>query len=82
MPTWHMAWTRGGPERRPMRPNSWALVIERGLVPETLVGAKTELDTSREMDLNVHGEALPIPLIINGSDHSRQFIYMILIKDV
>ena len=53
-----------------------------GLVPETLVGAKAELDTSREIDLNVHGEALPIPLVIKGSEHLRQFIYTILIKDV
>lgn len=65
-----------------MCPNSWALVIERGVVPETLGGAKTELDSSREIDLNVHGEELPIPLIIKGSDHSRQFTYTILIKDV
>ena len=65
-----------------MRPNSWALVTVRGLVPKTLVSVKTELDTSRETDLNVHGEALPIPLVIKGSDHLRQFIYTILIKDV
>lgn len=38
-------------ECRRMRPNSWALVTETGLVPKTLVGVKTELDTARETDL-------------------------------
>lgn len=46
-------------ERRRMRPNSWALVTARGLVPKTLVGVKTELDTSRETDLKCPWRGAP-----------------------